>query len=836
MKYLSKFIAYIAVLMLCLLAVVSGPANASAGDDPLGGYILQKPFSLTVDEYVYIAQHRKLRVVVDPRITLVDYYDAQQRSIGGVSGKVLEYIAKVSGLELEFIETRSVEESIRMINEGRADVMTGIYTDVKALEGKRTSIPYMKTPFLVLADRERLIKENKPTKKIAISQNFEYIIPMVQADNLRYELVIYPTSEQTLQAVVDGHADMAVEEMYFGRELVNYKFPGLVTVKVNDFELEAHFVFAQQVSPLIVDVFNKGIASINREDLQRYYITAAREAVKPERGLTPLGRAIAAFSILLFLILMYVIYLLNILKKQNRDISRSHDELSRSMSIYKELQNEKVAREVSNGMYDYVREIDVTNNELFDSSANPNITVADTDKYAKLPYDDFLSAVSNKYIDKEYKEIYLQNMSRQSLFDKFAAGIKNYEFEVGTATGDKSHRWYRANVCLYYSNLKEALIAMVFYKNIDTEKEHELSLLEKAQRDSLTGFYNKMITQQLIDGILSDPAFAEQKHAFLMFDIDNFKAVNDKLGHAVGDVIISELANNVTKILRGTDIIGRIGGDEFVVFMRNVPSEKIVTQKAEEIGRIFERSSRGGEKSHIHVTVSMGICMVPRDGHSFKELYLKADSALLTVKKEGKNTYRYFCSECMQAIEKTTNQEMQISSVGKNFADNIVEYVTEILYTAKDMDIVINSILEILGKHFDVSRAYIFEVLPENISLCNTFEWCDDDIQPCKEQMQQLDSTVSRDFLECFDAEGMFYLPHIEDYNGNLKELLVSQNVKVMFWVLMKEGDEIRGFLGFDECVNDHRLPSEVNRNTIKILVRVISFYLFNQRNKALLK
>ena len=86
MKYLSKFIAYIAVLMLCLLAVVSGPANASAGDDPLGAYILPKPFSLTVDEYVYIAQHRKLRVVVDPRITLVDYYDAQQRSIGGVSG------------------------------------------------------------------------------------------------------------------------------------------------------------------------------------------------------------------------------------------------------------------------------------------------------------------------------------------------------------------------------------------------------------------------------------------------------------------------------------------------------------------------------------------------------------------------------------------------------------------------------------------------------------------------------------------------------------------------------------------------------------------------------
>lgn len=169
-----------------------------------------------------------------------------------------------------------------------------------------------------------------------------------------------------------------------------------------------------------------------------------------------------------------------------------------------------------------------------------------------------------------------------------------------------------------------------------TEKE---KLFITAHTDALTGLYNKDYTQQSIDSYLYKE---KESCCFLIMDVDNFKHVNDTYGHAAGDTVLRMLGHLYYNSFRKEDIVGRIGGDEFVILMKNV-DEAIVKDKLdyliEEVHRLkFE------EMNHENISISIGACMAPENGSSFMELYRKADSALYETKKTTKNGYTIYKS------------------------------------------------------------------------------------------------------------------------------------------------------------------------------------------------
>lgn len=111
--------------------------------------------------------------------------------------------------------------------------------------------------------------------------------------------------------------------------------------------------------------------------------------------------------------------------------------------------------------------------------------------------------------------------------------------------------------------------------------EEQNSWKLKSQIDEMTHLFNKITTEKMVTSVLSE--FPQKKQALIVVDIDNFKSVNDILGHKVGDHIICVVAGVLSSLFRNTDIIGRIGGDEFVVLMRNVPDYNVVTKKAAQL-------------------------------------------------------------------------------------------------------------------------------------------------------------------------------------------------------------------------------------------------------------
>ena len=151
----------------------------------------------------------------------------------------------------------------------------------------------------------------------------------------------------------------------------------------------------------------------------------------------------------------------------------------------------------------------------------------------------------------------------------------------------------------------------------------------------MTKVYNRETAMECIRKILWEEP--DEQHALIMLDIDNFKALNDTLGHQAGDEFLVALARELKKAFRDGDIIGRIGGDEFFIFVRDVSDRQLIDNIANRILAIVMDVARG--YLQIDLSGSVGIGLYPENGIDLDDLYAKADEALYIAKNSGKNQY-----------------------------------------------------------------------------------------------------------------------------------------------------------------------------------------------------
>lgn len=172
-------------------------------------------------------------------------------------------------------------------------------------------------------------------------------------------------------------------------------------------------------------------------------------------------------------------------------------------------------------------------------------------------------------------------------------------------------------------------------------KLHEEQLRYQAHHDALTGLPNRVLFHDRLGVAMAHARRDENKVAVLFLDLDNFKRINDSLGHTVGDLLLKEMAVRIGRCLREIDSLARYGGDEFIVLFEGVEQEEDVLLAAQ---RIIEELVPGvSVQGHdFFLTVSMGIAFYPEDGQDQDTLIKNADTAMYRAKESGKNTYRVF--------------------------------------------------------------------------------------------------------------------------------------------------------------------------------------------------
>lgn len=183
--------------------------------------------------------------------------------------------------------------------------------------------------------------------------------------------------------------------------------------------------------------------------------------------------------------------------------------------------------------------------------------------------------------------------------------------------------------------------------NVDEQMQEEKDLMQRAENDLLTGVLNKKTMEKRISLMLK-----QRENCYVIFymvDLDNFKNVNDTLGHIYGDQAIVETAQALNKVFSDQDCIGRLGGDEFAVCVMYQAFDEqtlraFIAKKAAKICQANRRTYTDGA-SEVSITSSVGISYAPDMGSSFEELYTRADAALYYSKEHGKNQYHIYTDE-----------------------------------------------------------------------------------------------------------------------------------------------------------------------------------------------
>ena len=200
------------------------------------------------------------------------------------------------------------------------------------------------------------------------------------------------------------------------------------------------------------------------------------------------------------------------------------------------------------------------------------------------------------------------------------------------------------------------LIIVIYIINRVNFTKENMELQNKAETDLLTELLNKISTENKIKEYLSGEG-KDKTCMMCVLDIDNFKKINDTMGHAFGDEVLATLGKRIRTEFRVTDIIGRTGGDEFIIFLKDLKDDSIIEREAGRVAGFF-KDITVGTYTRYSPTASIGAAIYPRDGVDYESMYKAADTALYKAKKRGKNQLAFFS-------EATEEDKLEAEKAGK---------------------------------------------------------------------------------------------------------------------------------------------------------------------------
>ncbi len=258
-------------------------------------------------------------------------------------------------------------------------------------------------------------------------------------------------------------------------------------------------------------------------------------------------------------------------------------------------------------------------------------------------YSDFMHKTAQRFMhpDDIYKS---QEIEAKNIINLLKKGQNEVTYEYRTPVYQESSKlptkfiWHKLLMQSKIDPETNEVTAFFLVYEIHDQKEAQLSLQAKAERDTLTGGYNKTTAQSYIDSHLQTIS----QGTFFMIDLDNFKSINDNFGHTYGDNVLCELYNKIKAHFRAHDIIARVGGDEFIVFATDNLTHKIIDEKASDICKEVKHTYTHSSGKEITVSASIGISLAPKDGLTFFELFNKADNAMYQSKNKGKSTHTFY--------------------------------------------------------------------------------------------------------------------------------------------------------------------------------------------------
>ncbi len=410
----------------------------------------------------------------------------------------------------------------------------------------------------------------------------------------------------------------------------------------------------------------------------------------------------------------------------------------------------------------------------------------------------------------------------KSVFRGLLTSPKNETIEYRTNRFENDYTWYQLNLTSLLG--PEGYVTRIVGRmiNIHDKKLKELDLMLRAEKDALTGLYNKGATMQLVESAIKESK-KDTLNALMIIDLDNFKEVNDLLGHAQGDQVLVDTAAALSDIFKGGDIVGRIGGDEFVVFMKNLKAISNADILAGKVVRNVNYSF-DYEDRQIQVSCSVGVAIFPYHGTEYEELFNKADKAVYTAKANGKCGYRIYDAATTMVYHATRKNTEYNPEKGMEMNRSIEDLVMQVLFEDKEMESALKSVIELITAKYGFHRGYICGDGSLPISRAVQFSASGYEAGRETQAQYELKRVVSEILFETFHKVSI-----IHDYDLTAEEMheyFHSEGIKSILYYPITSQGEFQGAIIFENHEDVQLEFKESEMEEIRSLMRIIEAHI----------
>lgn len=492
------------------------------------------------------------------------------------------------------------------------------------------------------------------------------------------------------------------------------------------------------------------------------------------------------------------------------------ENINKYVELKTKYQIEREYREVLGKDSLYYIEVDLYNNRILKQHVGIDnfITVTNGKDYS-----DFVYSLANNVNENDYERI-IKELSIVYLLKEYQNGEHYLKFEY-RFYNQKTKKYHFAKVSIFLICINDQLYACEYIKDINENKVKDLVMQKKIELDPLTGLYNRKAIEFKINQLIEKAP--DSKHAIMILDIDNFKAINDNFGHLYGDALLCEISRKLKSLFRIDDLIARLGGDEYLILMKNIPNVHIVIEKAKSICQSLNKVY-GASDIKINISVSIGIALYPEHGHNFKELYFHSDQALYKVKNENKNDIYLYTDSMLNYNRNVNNKKRLIRQTGNAIIKNLEDYIFRILYSSQDLQKTINAILELLEMHYNLKQSLIItkDLIDGKYKIISTLKY-EEKIR--NNLIELLSSNKLNEYGELFNQNGILWIDNVENLNDNnvLKKIYKDTEIKSVIQCLIKSENDIIGIISL-EYHELYQFTNEEKENLITAIAIINTF------------
>lgn len=255
----------------------------------------------------------------------------------------------------------------------------------------------------------------------------------------------------------------------------------------------------------------------------------------------------------------------------------------------------------------------------------------------------------------------MELMDCDNLKQSYQNGLTRLKYEFRRIIEQNKMMWMEIEILLFKEPLQNELMALMYLTDIDERKKSSFQLRYESEFDQLTDVYNKKSTETKIIQCLREPA---ELRAFLILDLDDFKEINDSYGHKAGDDTLILFAKHLKAVFHEHCVVGRFGGDEFIVLMEQISSDKEVDKA---LTNLYQKMQ---EDKRYDIKFSAGITLI-KGSSDYETVFEQADKTLYQVKNSQKGLYRYYNREVKPKLDIKETQSLKTAECAEAGYENL---------------------------------------------------------------------------------------------------------------------------------------------------------------------